>query len=206
MISRPKQLAVGGYVCVCVCVCACVGVCLHIFFLHMGVIWSFVIPCLHTHTLLVSFCGFLVCVDKVYFGFGQNFGLVFALVQWPRVHSLYLSLSLVADMWHILIYLFNGWMVNWKTFLLTSGHRFDPLQHPVSDWPLSLINVGVPGSNCHFNTGWKYVPEVVSIVGGGGTEVNWGHSWGRLKLAQRPFDVWSHLQSFCLPVCFTGLF
>lgn len=53
----------------CVYVCACVGVCLHIFFfLHMGVIWSFVIPCLRSYTYLVFLllCGFLVYADKVY--------------------------------------------------------------------------------------------------------------------------------------------
>lgn len=46
------------------------------------------------------------------------------------------------------------------------------------------------------------------IFGRRRSKVNWGHSWDFLKLGQRPFDVWCHLQAFvCLSAllhCFRG--
>lgn len=95
------------------CVYLCVGVWLHIFFLHMGVIWSFVIPCLHTHTLLVFFyfVAFLFVWTKCTMARAKTSGLAFALIQ-----SSYVAFSLsipLTDLciWHIVIYVFNGWII-----------------------------------------------------------------------------------------------
>lgn len=99
VISRSKQLAV----CVFMCVCACVGVCLHIFFLHMGVIWSFVIPCLHTHTLMVFFyfVVFLFVWTKCTLAGTKTWSGFYPLIMHIIIHPLYLSLPLISDIPHV---------------------------------------------------------------------------------------------------------
>lgn len=109
--------------------CVHVGVCPHsfwvfFFFLHMGAIWSFVIPCSHTSGFLLI-CGCLVFVDKVYFG-AKTFLVV--VLQRTEVRQYVNNMSE-----NIIIDLSNDWMVlsPGKTSDILISHVSSLLQHPV---------------------------------------------------------------------------
>lgn len=113
-------------------------VCVCIFLvLHMGVIWSFVIPCLHTHTLLVFSCFvvFLFVWTKCTLAGAKTWSVFFSLVLSSWV-SCTLSIR-PSQTYNILLVLSTG-----KNFLLANRHRFDLLQHPACDWPLDLAQRG----------------------------------------------------------------
>lgn len=126
MISGPKQRAE----------CVYVGVCLHIFSPPYGcdlVICYSMLAYSHTSGFLLL-CGFLVCVDKVYFGWGQNLVWFFPLVLSSWVPC---SFSVCPSRIYNLLLL-----CHLKNFLLVNSHRFDLLHHPVCDWPLDLVRRG----------------------------------------------------------------
>ena len=115
--------------CVFMCVCVCLRGCVSAYFSpHMGVIWSFVIPCLHTHTLLVllHFVVFLFVWTKCSLARANTWS-VFLFVFFAPVQSSGVLSSL---------------SVLFGPVTLANRHRFDLLQHPVSDWPLNPAKRG----------------------------------------------------------------
>lgn len=169
-----------------VCVCVRAWVCICIFFsppygCDLVICYSMLA---YSHTSgFPLLCGFLVCVDKMYFGEGQNLsGCCLRPVIKPSV------LSICRSRWFQTCDILDG-PVTWQNVLVV----IDLLT--CSTW-VCLVTTRVP--------------DVITFRG---SVDSWlrryrGELRTQLKLGQRPFDVWCHLQSFArlcaLLDCFRG--
>lgn len=155
----------GQRVFMCVCVRGCASA--YFFFLHMGVIWSFVIPCLHTHTLLVFLC------------------FVVFLFVWTKCTLARARTCLVV------VFALSSSPAFSQSVALTD-FRHATYSMVMSPGKTSLSRVWSSVTSCLWLTSRPVLPgrvwlqlkrqmslrsEAVSIVDWGGTEVNWGHSW-----------------------------
>lgn len=171
--------------------CVCAWVCICIFFLHMGVIWSFVIPCLHTHTLLVFLCFvvFLFMWTKCTLARAKSCVVV------VFIHCSILSMC--PSHWFQTYDILDG-PVTWINITeLISGNILSVNDYSTcSMWVCLLIAL---------------MPDVIMFRG---SVDCWLRSHrGELRTQLRPSEVrasafWCMMSSavVCLLVCFTGLF
>ena len=166
--------------------CVWVCVCIFLFFLHMGVIWSFLIPLLaFPHASAFTSALWISCLC------GPS-------LLWLRPKLLWLLSTSSCSIRFI----------SPSQLIPTS----DTSDRPVT-WT-TQPQIRSPASSCFWLTGqpgqfgcvcktWQCVQRS-GDVDWGGSEVNWGRGWGLLQ----PFDLWCHPQSLvclcALQDCFRG--